>query len=39
MNFGYALSILIAAAIILVAICLGLAGYFMIREKLAKREG
>jgi hypothetical protein len=39
MNFGDALFIFIAAAITLVVICLGLAGYLMIKEKLAEREG
>jgi hypothetical protein len=39
MNFGDVLPIFVAAVITLVAICLGLVGYFMIKEKLAERAG
>jgi hypothetical protein len=39
MNFGDALSIFVAAVITLVAICLGLVSYFMIKDKLAERAG
>lgn len=39
MDFAFGLGVLVTATVIIVAACLGLVCYFMIKEKLTQQKG